>query len=88
MTRPINIYRLGCLQEAVTEACREDESMSLAGIGPEELVEDGKEAPLIGLEALEAELQEALTQVRALRAHTHAWDERGFCEVCGADGNA
>lgn len=61
---------------------REAEYMSLAGLSPEDC--DGADP----YADAERELEQALTDLRAMRSHRHAWDENGFCGVCGADGNA
>lgn len=34
------------------------------------------------------EALETMEMLRAMRGHSHAWSAEGFCEVCGADGNA
>ena len=83
----------------IAEACREDESMSLAGIGPEELLSDeeraaGNPAPLVGIAALEAGVRDALAEIEKVRTHAHVWDYGNSesdpvrCRVCGADGLA
>lgn len=76
-----------------------EQSHSLAGISPEDLLTDeeraaGVEPPLVGYAALEKALQEGLIELRKVLEHTHEWDygdseaDPVRCTICGADGLA
>ena len=67
-------------REIIQQATRSQEYWDLGGMDPD----DGTPP----LHQLEADLEAALGEVRALIHHVHDWDEDQWCSVCGADGLA
>lgn len=77
----------------LSDAARQEEYMSLAGLDAGDLLTDeeraaGADAPLVGYAELEQALRDGLAELSRLRSHAHAWDNDQRCTICGADGLA
>ena len=64
------------LAELVEAADRSDQYASLAGGAGD------------SLENLRIALGEASARCTELLTHSHVWNDSGYCDICGADGNA
>jgi hypothetical protein len=53
-----------------------------------EIAESYGEPPKVTLADLTDLLYYFVGEAAVLAAHSHKWNEEGFCDICGTDGNA
>lgn len=70
-------YERGPLPGMIRAATKSQQYYELGG--------DGGQSPL---EALIADLKQAMEEAEAMLHHAHVWNGEDYCDVCGADGRA